>query len=307
LLLAVNDQVNAQRLEEFRLLSHQRITNFPSASTILYYEDRLFVTGDDSRDIMILDTQHRKIDSIRVFEGRETRVPRREKADIESSFLTGGTRKRIVLNGSGSSPKRNRSFVIPLRKSIRSDISVLENGEWLGRLDPSLRPINIEGSTLAGGKLVFGNRRQTGGRENFLIITNRRSFLRGMKQSPSIVNVLFPDSISLWAGISDLVYVAPLDILLVTFSSERSPNPTEDGEIGDSYLGWVSDFRRKLRQNRVGLSGLVDLAVAAPVFRSQKIEGICVESRMKKRLIIHLVSDNDDGESQVFRASLTFE
>ena len=110
-----------------KLVSHQLIPGFPSASSIVYYKKKLFVTGDDSRDVMILDGQYNKIDSIRLFENPQQRIDRQTKTDIESSVLAGGFRKKILLIGSASSDARKKSLLITLRKNMERNIRLIDN------------------------------------------------------------------------------------------------------------------------------------------------------------------------------------
>jgi hypothetical protein len=44
-------------------LSSLLLTDFPSGSSINYYDGKLFLVGDDANDILILDTDYKKIDS----------------------------------------------------------------------------------------------------------------------------------------------------------------------------------------------------------------------------------------------------
>jgi hypothetical protein len=53
------------------------------------------------------------------------------------------------------------------------------------------------------------------------------------------------------------------------------------------------------------MDGWLNLVEADPAFITQKIEGICLEHLDGDQLILHLVADNDGGESRLFKVSLS--
>jgi hypothetical protein len=52
------------------------------------------------------------------------------------------------------------------------------------------------------------------------------------------------------------------------------------------------------------LDGLINLSMADSRFRGEKIEGICVEKISATTITAHLVSDNDDGKSTIFKVEI---
>ena len=49
---------------------------------------------------------------------------------------------------------------------------------------------------------------------------------------------------------------------------------------------------------------LINLSEVHVDFRNEKIEGLCVEVAQENTLILHLISDNDNGESKLFKVKL---
>jgi hypothetical protein len=49
------------------------------------------------------------------------------------------------------------------------------------------------------------------------------------------------------------------------------------------------------------LNGLANLVDINPEFKGEKIEGICVEWSKEAELLLHLISDNDCGDSKLFK------
>lgn len=293
---------DAQDFPTLKLQSSSAIPGFPSASAIAYCDRKLFVMGDDSRYLVILDDQHNKIDSIRVFDGEEKRIPQDVKADIESGLVVG---RSIVLIGSSSSQPRHRSYLIKPSGDKRNKIKTLTNRSWLRESITSTGSVNIEGAMAFDRKLVCANRSMKGSGANFLFVTPLRPFLRGRSASVKEREIVIPDSINRSVGISDLYYFESNDLLLVTLSSEDSSNPLEDGAIGTSYVAWIRGFTDVFKKGVLRLQGVVDLTAIDSVFNGQKIEGVCAQRGNDGDLILHLVSDNDDGTSRIFRLSMS--
>ena len=70
-----------------QLLQFLLLANFPSGSSINYYENKLYLLGDDARIIIILDTHYNVVDSLRLFDYPEKRIPKSQKIDLESSAI----------------------------------------------------------------------------------------------------------------------------------------------------------------------------------------------------------------------------
>jgi hypothetical protein len=290
-----------------RLLHADSIKHFPSSSAIVYHQKKLFVIGDDSRDVMVLDRGYRKIDSMRIFDVGTWRVGRMVKTDIESAVILGGRKKKIFLIGSGSSSVRKKILVVPLRKKKRKEITVIDMKRFYDSLPDSIGLINIEGAFLRKNEFVLGNRRGLNQNNNFLITVAEESFLSGNADGIRLKKILTPDSVKPAPGISDLHMVRGGKTLLITFSSEQSESPLEDGAIGDSYLGWIKDIDSAMSGGDLRLDGMINLTKIDPAFGVQKIEGVCSEKGSGGKLIVHLVSDNDDGKSRIFKVELSVE
>ena len=286
---------------KFEFHSSSLIDGFPSASAVICYGDKLFVMGDDSRQVMILDEDLKKVDSIKIFEG-QGRVPQDKKADIESAIRL---RRKILLIGSASSQVRQKSYLIKTGRAGRDKMKILDNRTWLSQSDSAAGPINIEGAFVFKGKLIAANRAMKGDNANMLFVTPLKPFLRGRSAKTTLYQISLPDSVNTLAGISDLFYRKEEDVLLITLSSEDSNNPLEDGAIGKSYLGWISRFSASFKGGALRLDGMVDLTSLSSAFEGQKIEGVCAKHDGNDSLILHFVSDNDDGVSRIFSVRMT--
>jgi hypothetical protein len=102
-------------------------------------------------------------------------------------------------------------------------------------------------------------------------------------------------------GISGLEYVKEKDLLLFVASTENTDNATEDGTIGDSYLGYINNISQKLDQQEIKADTLISFSKAINKEKNYKIESIAVESVNENELLLHLAADNDDGKSTLFK------
>jgi hypothetical protein len=288
------------------LLQSFLLSGFPSGSSINYYNDRFFIIGDDSNYVLILDKNYRRIDSVNLFNYAGKRIPKTDKIDLESSTIVErGGKSYLFMSGSGSGKLRKKIITIPIledgRVKIPLDEGTIQTDEFVQRIDSAVGEINLEGLTTWNEKLIFGNRGNLSNKKNHLIITDADFWQRQKDASIQIKELALPDNLSaLPLGLSELCYVSELDILFITFTSEATSNSYDDGKIGDSFLAVLKQATTQLKNPRVQLQDVTNLTEVHPALMSQKIEGICAQ-RTGNKIILHLVSDNDNGESHLFK------
>ena len=61
--------------------------DYPSASAIEYFDEKLYVMGDDATNLLVLDTSLNIIDSIPLLSYPGKRIPKDIKPDLEASAL----------------------------------------------------------------------------------------------------------------------------------------------------------------------------------------------------------------------------
>lgn len=195
-------------------------------------------------------------------------------------------------------------MLVPLQQP-GAHLSKFDTGVFTARLERSgIKEVNIEGATLAGEHLVLANRGNNTYRENHLIITGKDYWLHQDNAPLSVLPLTLPADINNFLGVSELCYDPSSDTLLFTLSSEATANAYDDGAIGDSYIAWVNNISQKLGQPVLSLDALINLPEADAAFKGEKIEGICIEEARPNELLIHLVADNDKGQSRLFRLKL---
>jgi len=292
------------------LLNSLLIVDFPSGSSINYYKGKLYLIGDDANNLLVLDNSYQQVDSIRLFDFPIKRIPKKQKADFETStVIQVNGEAYIFIFGSASRKERKVEMLIPLDGSTpdinKPNAPVIYSNAFFEQLKSTgIEDVNIEGSTTIGDYFVLGNRGNTANPFNYLVFTNN-GFSNPEKEVAFFVSKLvLPEQIHEFAGVSELCYVESKDLLLFTLSSESTNNSYDDGDIGDSYLGCIYDITHKMHQPELVLDEMINLSAINKEFEHEKIEGICVEAVHGNELSIHLVSDNDGGESKLFHVKM---
>jgi hypothetical protein len=285
---------------ESEYVTYKELT-YPSGSTLDFYKGKIYLIGDDAKYISILDTDFNEIDTIPLFEHADHRIPKKEKRDIETSTIVQINGQDILaLIGSGSKNKRRRIYLVPLNteKVIEKEISTVKYGKFIDKLyDNGIAEVNIEGSALTGTHLLLSNRGNKANPSNYLIATEK-GFWTSQKDAGIILTKLnLPDGL----GISELAY--DKGVLFFTASVENTSNAFDDGEIGDSYLGYVEGIDILIGEKSITPDHLINLAEYDKAFVGHKVEGICIENS-DNGYVIDLVSDNDDGKSTMFKIKL---
>ena len=280
-----------------------------SSSAIECIDGKLYIVGDDATHIMVADTDLKNKNHIRLFKGYDERIPKIEKSDLEASaIINKGTatepERYLLIAGSGSLPNREIFIEAPLNDI--SKFKTIPATTFYNRLKVlGINNLNIEGmSSIAAISVVMASRGNRTNPAGYLIATSP-DFYEGQEEAPIVImEIELPEKNM---SISGLCYMANRDILLFTASTENSPDAIADGPIGDSYIGWFNNMSQRLKPNSIKPDVLFNLSENDDRFKKQKIEGICVEDKIDKSItnyVIHMVSDNDNGNSVLFTASL---
>ncbi|MGO4291245.1 DUF6929 family protein [Chitinophaga sp. RAB17] len=301
------------------------LPDFPSASAVEYLNGRLYLIGDDATCILVLDRNYQVIKSVPVADAPGKRIAKAEKPDYEASALiTLHGQAYLLASGSLATEKRRQLLLLPLPGGVEEEATTgtqvlnaqaVNNIQRINYQDAfisqlitsGISELNIEGATVIGNTLLLSNRGNESYPVNQLILVPNGFWEQEVVPAFSVLPLTLLTPTPVFAGVSDLCYVPDKDLLLCTLSSEATTNAYDDGAIGDSYIGWIADISQKLIHTSVAMDGWLNLAEADPVFKTEKIEGICVEQIMEEELILHLVSDNDGGESRLFKVAFSLE
>jgi hypothetical protein len=291
----------------FRLLKTHWLEDFPSGSALAFRNGRLYVVGDDATCILIVDTDFQKVDTIPLFDFPDKRIPKAGKTDFEAcTLLTLDGTEQLLLVGSAATEIRQKVCLMPFQDgmpeiAVRTD-SFHDNKAFIQRLPGREIPeVNIEGVCTIGERLLLGNRGNLTHPTNHLIVTDLDFWQHPEDAHLHVLSLILPvQDLEAPLGLSELCYIAETDVLLLTLTSESTANAYDDGAIGDSYLGWVSHASQQLDRTTLIVDQMVNLSEVDVAFQGNKIEGICVASVSSSQALLHLVADNDAGDSRLF-------
>ena len=251
---------NMSHEPSFSLLLKKDLQGFPSASSIEFYKDKLYVIGDDARYLIILDKQYNVLDSVMLFPGEGLRIPKKEKADLEASTIIQYNGKdHLLVIGSGSTPEREDFYFFSL-DDPRQYKKLNRHLFYHTMKEHGFLSINLEGMAAVNDRIVFANRANLSQPDNYFITTSTE-FLYGDSASYGTISRLkFGVEDSLIKGISGMSYIADEDLLLFTASIEQTASAFEDGAIGDSYLGYITGFSAKTTMPSFTVDTLINLS-----------------------------------------------
>jgi len=273
--------------------------DYPSASSIEYYDGKLYLMGDDATNLLVLDTSLNIVDSIPIISYSGNRIPKDIKPDLEASALNADN---LFLFGSGSlSPYRNFGWKYNLKTKEKDSINL--EPLYLKAKALDVEQINIEGACFVAEKLILVNRGNKGYPHNHLIITDEKLWNNDSNIQISIIPFASQKDTASFRGISGLCYAKESDKLILTVSTENTRSSYEDGAIGKSYLWIIDDISTKIIGRALGSKRVIDLEYIDSRFKGQKIESATVIKETDKLIYLALVADNDDGSSTVFKMS----
>ena len=294
LILSCNTKQNLETIEIKKL-------NYPSASSVEYYDGKLYLMGDDATKLLVLDTNLNIVDSSPIISYAGNRIPKDIKPDLEASALNGDN---LFLFSSGSlSPYRNFGWKHNLKTKDNDSINL--EPLFIKAKNLGIEQINIEGACFVAGKLLLANRGNKGYPHNHLIITDEKFLNNDSSFQIFIIPLAAQKDIASFKGISGLCYARESDHLIMTVSTEDTKNSYEDGAIGKSYLWIISSISTKITDKALGSKRVIDLEYLDSRFKGQKIESATVIKETDKLIYLALVADNDDGSSTVFKMSIT--
>jgi len=281
------------------LIKETTFNDFPSGSAIEFVDGKLYIVGDDAAHLLILDEDYNRKDSITLFEGNG-RVPKYKKTDLEAStYIELGGLPHLLMIGSGSNANREKFLLIPLSdkdsiKDLQFDYKVFSKA--------GIRQVNIEGAAAHGKTLILANRANGSNKQNYLIVLAAND--NGTNFTLQRIIVLNTPTNKGVIGLSGLAYQPEEDLLLFTASTEHTNNTTDDGQIGDSYIGIIENALQQITKNTIEARNLINLTEVDKRFMQQKIESVAIDKADKGGYVIHLVADNDNGTTRIFKCRL---
>ncbi len=279
------------------------LENYPSGSGIEFYDDKLYIIGDDSRDLLLMSKKWTKPKLVNLFEAADKKAPKSAKSELEAmTVLSVDKKPHLLLISSGLTEKRTRAVLLNLKTNAVNwiDLSIFYN-----RIKAAgITDLNIEGIAEVYDYLVLVNRGTAAKPTNHLIIT-KADFLKNQeKASLQVVAVDFENAGGTQKfGISGLRYSDKHEDLFITLSEEREPGETKPVK---SYLGVIENLYRKIgrEKDKIKVNHLIDLTKADEQFTGYTIESACIQSQKDHSVKLQLVADNAQGKTFLFKVGL---
>ena len=220
-----------------------------------------------------------------------------------------GGREYVVVLSSGSTPiTRDTAVIYSLtdeqvtsRKNIRPFFEQIKEKAAMQTNDE----INIEGLAIADQEAYLLHRGNISG--NIIISLSKESLFNYLTNQeteiPSfdLAHFKLPELEDTEAGFSGACMAPDNSSIIFTASVEKTADVYNDGAIAGSFIGIIS---------LDGLNDgeyLADLLLENGKVVKKKLEGVAVKEAEDNKYHLLLVTDNDDGTSDLFNAYLIFQ
>jgi hypothetical protein len=287
-----------------RIIRTYTFPNIPSASGMEIVNDSIFIIGDDSAWLYILNNQFELVERVPLFSHESLttgRIPKISKPDFESMalFHVHG-HDHLLIAGSGSlSPQRDVAFIIdPKPPYTYTQVSLTSIYDDL-RSRPEIvhtGKLNIEGMAATYQQLFLLQRGNISGL-NVLISYDLPAFYEYITGKslllppPEIHTYTLPALSGRQSGFSGATSIPGMNALLVTASVEDTDNEIDDGAVLGSYAGIIDLESHSFQYTPFTENG-------QPF--TGKVESIAIQQKVNVHSLLAIaVTDNDSGASDL--------
>ena len=298
LLVVMGSCRDSSRIERIRELKE-----YSSGSGMAFFNNRIYLIGDDMGYLLVTDTSFRMIDSIRLY--HETgRIPKNIKPDLEAASIIRATKAPfLLLLGSGSVfPYRSKGWFLDIKTREKMLINL---DTFYKRLRANgINDVNIEGLTSIPGGVLLANRGNKSNPKNYLIFTASDFWKNQEATSIKVMKLGANTDTTSFSCASGLDYSHKSDRLFLTVSTENTYSSFADGTIGKSYLWIIDNLSSKRRLAAINPNRVIDLESLDERFKGHKIESVCILSESRTAYRLAMVADDDKGTSVLFTIKL---
>jgi len=226
------------------------LTNLSSASGIGYYNNTIYVVGDDVPWLYQLDTNLvvKTRTQVSAYDTLfKKRTPKRIKADFEGAeiVITDDGVSFVIVSSGSSKITRDTAFVVDIldpSKSISKNIRPLYERIKTKANLPSANEINIEGISFSSDDVYLLHRGNVS--ENIIIKIDRLEFINYLTNDgiiPEIIIYSFslPEYKGVKSGFSGACLLPDESGLLFTASMEDTNDEINDGKVLGSFVGVI--------------------------------------------------------------------
>lgn len=285
-----------------KILNKIILKNIPSASAIDIFEDKIYIIGDDSPYLYILDKQYNLLDKIQIYQTDQFttgRIPKDMKYDLEcSTIVKYNDEDFMIISGSGSNDHRNNMYLFNLKTQTIEHYSAKPLYSLFLDIYESGESINVEALCSDSRYIYFFNR---GGKtEKNVVLRMEISHLFEYFYTKNIVDFTYmlylcdlPDINNISSGFSGAGVFE--DKLFFTSSVEDTDNAIDDGEVLGSFVG-IIDYKNKFEITEYCLIDSSDHDCVL------KVESVSILSKESNKYNAILVTDDDNGGSDLIEA-----
>lgn len=286
------------------------LPGIPSASGMEILDGTIFIIGDDTPFLFVLNKNYDLVRRIRLFDAEmdaHGKIPKSTKPDLEALTIVSYHKKKFLLVlGSGSIREtRDVGFLVGLKDESVKRISLTL---LYDRIREALKEwdagdLNIEGAAYRKGWLHLFQRGNITNK-NIIITLSWKDFIRypetGSSSSFRAHQINLPDLSGISAGFSGACLIPDSNDLLFTASVENTPNTIDDGPSFGSFVG-------KLTYSTYPEKNPATARVAfGDNFFAGKIESIAVLKKYSDNDLEALaVCDDDNLSSELLRIRIT--
>lgn len=278
--------------------------HIPSASGIEIVGDSIYIVGDDSPFLFVLNTNFQVVEKIKLFDAETDRygkIRKTGKPDLEALTIVNDDGDGFLLAlGSGSIREtRDVAFMISVKDHAVKKISLVPLYDEVRSVFTSISAgeLNIEGAVSQAGMLHLFQRGNISGK-NLLISVSVPDFLQSeyAGKTPSIKcrEIELPVLKGIASGFSGACCIPDSKKILFTASVENTLNAIDDGPALGSFIGILNDITLTS-----GTPAIAPVMMRDEPFEG-KIESVAVQKRIYEReLIVLAVCDNDSSNSDL--------
>jgi len=292
---------------KLELLDFTELKDYPSGSGIEFYDDQIYIVGDNYRDLLTINKKWTKPKLLNLFDTTEKKTVKSPKSDLESMTLLSVEKKpHLLIIGSGSTDKRNKALLYNLKNNTKTwlDLSLYYN-----RIKAAgISELNIEGIAEVYDYLVLVNGGNTANPANHLIITKSDFWKNQEKASLQTIVIDFENTGVTNSNmiITGITYSDVHEDLFLTVSSLDTFNAKGEAKPGKTCLAIIENLYRKIgrEKGKIKVNKLIDLGGEDKKFAGYKMESVCIQSQKDHSIKLQLLADSKNSKLQLFKIGL---
>ena len=286
---------------KIKITSHKILDSIPSCSGVEFYNNAIYICGDNSPYLFKLSDKGNLTGKFRIKEGDFTdTIPKKMKPDYESiTLFSQENQNHFLIFGSGSlSPQRD--YLLKVNADSPENFESVSLSEFYKQIRSKISgELNLEGACIYKNYLYLLNRA-----DNNIIRIEILPLLKSVNENQITPPFeLIPVNLSVKSKIqptfSGAALIPGTSKMIFTATTEDTPNAYDDGINYGSYIG-VLDLEDLTKEP-------VCIAVSENnSINPWKVESLSVIKSRKNKIDLVMVTDNDGKASELIFAELSF-